>query len=75
MVKLAPPHQRTVKDLAAEEAIFPATLYHWRQQARLTGGLFPDDGADPEGFAARDKFTAVMETAALNESACPARAP
>ena len=67
--------------MAAEEGIPPATLYHWRQQARLNGGLFPDDGADPEGlglssaegWAARDKFTAVMETAALNESACPAR--
>ena len=34
--------------MAAEEGISPATLYHWRQQARLTGGLFPDDGADPE---------------------------
>ena len=73
LVKLAPPHQRTVKDVAAEEGISPATLCHWRQQARLTGGLFPDDGADPEGWTARDKFTAVMETAPLNESACPAR--
>ena len=68
MAKLAPPHQRTVKDVAAEEGISPATLYHWRQQARLTGGLLPNDGADPEGWTARDKFTAVMETAALNES-------
>ena len=73
--KLAPPHQRTVKDVAAEEGISPA-LYHWRQQARLAGGLFPDDGADPEGFGlnsaegwtARDKLTAVMETAARGES-------
>ena len=43
--------------------------------------LFPDDGADPEGYGlssaegwtAREKFTAVIETAPLNESACPAR--
>ena len=68
LAKLAPPHQRTVKDVAAEEGISPATLYHWRQQARLTGGLFPDDGADPEDWTARGKFTAVMETAPLNES-------
>ena len=73
LAKLAPPHQRTVKDVAAEEGISAATLYHWRQQARLNGGLFPNDGADPEGWTARDKFTAVIETAALNESACPAR--
>ena len=50
LAKLALPHQRTVKDVAAEEGISPATLYHWRQQARLNGGLFPDDGADPEGW-------------------------
>ena len=68
LAELAPPHQRTVKDVAAEEGISPATLYHWRQQARRGGGLFPDVGADPEGWTARDKFTAVMETAALNES-------
>ena len=67
LARLAP-HQRTVKDVAAEEGISSATLCHWRQQARLTGGLFPDDGADPEGWTARDKFTAVMETAPLNES-------
>ena len=59
--------------MAVEEGISPATLYHWRQQARLNGGLFLADGADPEGWTARDKFTAVMEIAALNESACPAR--
>ena len=65
MARLAPPHQRTLKDVAAEEGISPATLYHGRQQARRGGGLFPDVGADPEGWTARDKFTAVIETAAL----------
>ena len=60
LAKLAPPHQRTVKDVAAEEGISPATLYHWRQQARRGGGLFLADGADPEGWTARDKFTAAL---------------
>ena len=51
LIKLAPPHQRTVKDVAApaccrQGGISPATLYDWRQQARLNGGLFPDDGVD-----------------------------
>ena len=35
LAKLAPPYQRTVKDVAAEEGISPTTLYYWRQQARL----------------------------------------
>ena len=56
------------QDVAAEEDISPAVLYHWRQQTRLNGGLFPDDGADPESWTAREKFTAVMETAPLDES-------
>ena len=73
LARLAPSRQRTVKDVSAEEGISPATLYHGRQQARRGGGLFPDVGADPEGFGlssaegwtARDQFTAVIETAAL----------
>ena len=68
LARLASPHRRTVKNVAAEAGIAPATLYHWRQQARLNGGLFPDDGAAPEGWTARDQFRAVMETAPLNES-------
>ena len=63
--KLAPPHQRTVREVADEEGISEATLYNWRKQARLDGGLFPDAGADLEGCTAREKFTAVIETAAL----------
>ena len=54
LAKLAPPHQRTVRDVAAEEGISSATLYHWRQQTRRGGGLFTDVGADPEGWTARD---------------------
>ena len=68
LAKLASPYRRTVKDVAAEADIAPATLYHWRQQAHLDGGLFPDDGADPEGWTARNQCTAVMVTAPLNES-------
>ena len=68
LARLAPLHQQVVKDVAAEEGISPVTFYHWRQQARLNGGLFPNDGTDLEGWTARDKFTAVMETAPLNES-------
>ncbi len=32
------------------------------------GKLMPDGGADPEGWTARDKFAAVIETAAMNEA-------
>ena len=65
--KMMPPHNRTIKHLAVEEGISEATLYNWRQQARTKGILMPDGDAGPEGWNARDKFAAVMESASLNE--------
>jgi transposase-like protein len=65
--KMMPPHHRTIKQLAAEEGISEATLYNWRQEARSKGILMPDGDSSPEGWNARDKFAAVIETASLNE--------
>lgn len=66
--KMLPPHNRALKELAAEEGISEATLYNWRRQARAQGRLLPDADAGPEGWSAGDKFAAVLETAALNEA-------
>ena len=65
--KMMPPHHRTIKQLAAEEGISEATLHNWRQEARSKGILMPDGDSSPEGWNARDKFAAVIETASLNE--------
>lgn len=65
--KMMPPHNRSVAQLAVEEGISEATLYNWRKQARLKGILMPDGDAGPEGWNARDKFAAVIESASLNE--------
>lgn len=54
--------------LAEEEGISQVTLYKWRQEARQKGILLPDADTKLEGWNARDKFTAVIETAALNET-------
>jgi hypothetical protein len=45
-----------------------ATLHKWRAEARGKGQLLPDVDAGPEGWSSRDKFAAVLETAALNEA-------
>jgi transposase-like protein len=66
--KLLPPHNRTIASLAKEEGISTATLYNWRKAARRAGRLLPDHAADPEGWSSRDKFNAVLETAALSEA-------
>ena len=66
--KMLPPNNRTIAALAKEEGISDATLYNWRQQARNKGRLMPDSDNTPEGWTSRDKFAAVMETAALSEA-------
>ncbi len=66
--KMMPPHNRTIRELAKEERISEATLYNWRQQARDKGLLMPDADTSPEGWAALDKFAAVIESASLTEA-------
>ena len=66
--KLEPPNAIPVRQLAKEEGISEATLHSWRRDARSQGRLLPDADAGPEGWTSRDKFAAVLETAALNET-------
>jgi transposase-like protein len=68
LAKLCPPNNRSIREVAAEEGISEATLYIWRRKARQRGELYPDAGSEAEGWNARDKFAAVVETAAMNES-------
>jgi len=57
-----------LRQLAKEEGISEATLHIWRRDARSKGRLLSDADAGPDGWASRDKFAAVLETAALNEA-------
>jgi len=66
--KLLPPHNRMVAAVAKEEGISAATLYSWRKPARQVGRLLPDHADAPKGSSSRDKFHAVLETAALSEA-------
>ena len=66
--KMMPPHNRSVPELAKEEGISEATLYIWRREARNMGLLLPSSQEGPEGWSARDKFNAVIESAGLNEA-------
>ncbi len=65
--KMMPPHNRAIPALAREEGISEGTLYNWRREARNKGLLMPDGDSGPEGWSARDKFNAVVESADLNE--------
>lgn len=65
--KMLPPESKTIAEIALEEGISTGTLYNWRNAARAEGRLIPDGDATPEGWTSRDKFAAVLETAALNQ--------
>ncbi len=66
--KMLPPNNQSIAALAKEEGISDATLYNWRHQARNEGRLMPDSDNTPDGWTSRDKFAAVMETAAMSEA-------
>ena len=66
--KMLPPNNVSIAALSKEEGISDATLYLWRKQAREQGRLMPDSDTTPNGWSSRDKFAAVMETAAMSET-------
>ena len=66
--RMLPPNNVAIRQLSREEGISEATLFSWRAEARGKGQLLPDVGASPEGWSSRDKFAAVLEAAALNET-------
>lgn len=65
---MLPPNNVAIRQLSQEEGISEATLHKWRAEARGKGQLLPDADAGPEGWSSRDKFAAVLETAALNDA-------
>ena len=66
--KLEPPDAVPLRQLAKDKGISEATLHTWRRDARGKGRLLPGADAGPDGWNSRDKFAAVIETAALNEA-------
>ena len=66
--RCCPPNNGSIADLVNEEGISDASLHNWRQQARNEGKLMPVSDNTPEGWVSRDKFAAVLETAAMSEA-------
>ena len=65
---MLPPNTIAIRQLSQEEGISEAILHKSRAEARGKGQLLPDADAGPEGWSSRDKFAAVLDTAALNEA-------
>lgn len=66
--KMLPPNNMSIATLAKEEGISDGALYLWRKQARDKGQLMPDSDNTSNGWSSREKFAAVMESAAMSES-------
>ena len=67
MRKLLPPNNRPVPEVAKEEGISEATLYNWRNQAKVRGIPVPGSGKQTEDWSPEAKFAAVVETAPMTE--------
>jgi transposase len=65
---MLPPNNMADRLLSQEEGISEAALHKWRAEARGKGLTLPDSDAGPEGWSPREKFAAVLDTAALNEA-------
>lgn len=66
--RMMPPNNVPIAELVRDTGISDATLYTWRKKARAQGVPVPGDGQNPEQWRSEDKFAAVLETAALNET-------
>lgn len=67
IAKMLPPHNISLAKLALQEQISVPTLYLWRQEARQSGRLLPDSDSNSQSWTSADKFSAVLETASLNQ--------
>jgi len=67
MMKMMPPQNQSVSEVARETGLSEATLHKWRKQARAKGLAAPGGEQDVERWSTQDKFLIVLETARLSE--------
>ena len=68
LIKLLPPHNKSVASVAREEGVAEQTLYNWRKQAKDQGQPVPGKKSTPDQWSHETKFAVVVETAALSEA-------
>ncbi len=66
--KLLPPYSMSVSQVAKEEGISTATLYHWRLQLRRSGVAVPNSHTSSEQWSAQTKLAIVAETYSMTEN-------
>ena len=68
LAKLLPPYNMTVTALALQEGISEATLYHWRNQAKMEGKPVPGANKTTDQWSTEARFAVIVETATLSEA-------
>ena len=67
VAKLLPPRNLPVREVAQQEGISEPTVYKWGKEAREQGRCLPNAGdGGTAAWSSKDKFAAVLETAAMN---------
>jgi transposase-like protein len=67
MMKMMPPQNQSVSQVARETGLSEATLHLWRKQARTKGLAVPGGEQEAERWSTQDKFLIVLETATKSE--------
>lgn len=68
LIKLLPPHNLSVPEVAEMEGISLATLYNWRTKAKQQGKAVPGSGKTSDKWSPEAQLAVVIETATLSES-------
>jgi transposase len=67
MLRMIPPNNESVSQIARDSGLAEGTLYKWQKEARANGVVVPGGEKEAEKWSSRDKFAIVIETAILSE--------
>jgi transposase len=66
--QLMPPLLRSVAQVSRDTGVSEPTLYAWKKRFQSQGALLPTRATQPEGWDAKAKLAAIIQTAAMNEA-------
>lgn len=67
IIKRMMPQNESVNIIAGETGLSEGTLYQWKKKAKAKGIRVPGGQPETERWSTQDKFSIVVETAALSE--------
>lgn len=68
LVKLMPPKNQSVVEVARETGLGKSTIFKWMKEAKTKGLPVLSNKPEPERWSTKDKFLIVVETATFTET-------